>query len=51
MKNWTKKVVTKAREAAERELRELNKHLNKVFKLVKSMKKEGKKNVEGGRCI
>ena len=37
MKNRAKKVVTKAmKEAAERELRELSEHPNKVFKLVKS---------------
>ena len=35
------------KEAGERELRELSKHPNKVFKLVKSMKKDGK-DVEGG---
>ena len=38
------------KEAAERELRELSEHPNKVFKLVKSMKKDGK-DVEGGRCM
>ena len=37
-------------EAAEQELRELCEHPNKVFKLVKSMKKDGK-DVEGGRCM
>ena len=38
MKNRAKKVVTKAmKEAAERELRKLSEHPNKVFKLVKSM--------------
>ena len=48
MKNWTKKVVAKAmKETAGRELRE---HSNKVFKLVKSMKKDGK-DVETGRCM
>ena len=51
MKNRAKKVVTKAmKEAAEQELRELSEHPNKVFKLVKSMKKDGK-DVEGGRCM
>ena len=51
MKNWAKKVVMKAmKEAAERELRELSEHPNKLFKLVKSMKKNGK-DVEGGRCM
>ena len=51
MKNRAKKVVTKAmKEAAERELRELSEHPNKVFKLLKSMKKDGK-DVEGGRCM
>ena len=51
MKNRAKKVVTKAmKEAAERELRELSEHPNKVFKLVKSIKKDGK-DVEGGRCM
>ena len=40
MKNWVKKVVAKAmKEAADWELKELNEHLNKVIKLVKSMKK------------
>ena len=51
MKNQAKKVVTKAmKEAAKRELRELSEHPNKVFKLVKSMKKDGK-DVEEGRCM
>ncbi|XP_068739418.1 uncharacterized protein [Montipora capricornis] len=51
MKNRAKKVVAKAmKEAAERELRELSEHPNKVFKLVNSMKKDGK-DVEGGRCM
>ena len=51
MKNWAKRVVLKAMmEAAERELRELSKHPNKVFKLLKSMKKDGK-DVEGRRCM
>ena len=40
MKNRAKKLVAKAmKEAAERELRELSEHPNKVFKLVKSMEK------------
>ena len=30
------------KEAAERELRKLSEHPNKVFKLVQSMKKDGK---------
>ena len=48
MNNWVEKVVAKAmKEAAEWELSE---HPNKVFKLVKSMKKYGK-DVEGGRCM
>ena len=43
MKNQAKKVVAKAmKEVAERELRELSEHPNKMFKLVKSMKKDGK---------
>ena len=47
-KNRAKKLVVKAvKEVAEWELRE---HPNKVFKLVKSMKKNGK-DVEGGRCM
>ena len=51
MKNWAKKVVAKAiNEAAELELRELSEHPNEVFKLVKSLKKDGK-DVEGGRCM
>ena len=50
-KNQAKKVVAKEmKEAAEWELRELTEHPNKVFKLVKSMKKDGK-DVEGGRCM
>ena len=50
MKNRAKKVVVKVtKEVAEWELRELSEHLNKVFVLVKSMKKDGK-GVEGGRC-
>ena len=45
MKNGAKKVVMKAmKEATERKLSE---HPNKVFKLVKSMKTDGK-DVEGG---
>ena len=48
MKNRTKKVVVKAiKEVAERELSE---HPKKVFKLVKSKKKDGK-DIEGGRCV
>ena len=48
MNNRAKKVVAKAvKEAAEREL---SGHPNKVFKLVKSMKKDGK-DVKGGRCM
>ena len=51
MKNRAKKVVAKAmKEATEWELRELSEHPNKVFKLVKSMKKDGK-DVEGGRYM
>ena len=51
MKNRTKKIVAKAmKEAVERELRELSDHPNKVFRLVKSMKKD-EKDVEGGRCM
>ncbi|XP_068674313.1 uncharacterized protein [Montipora foliosa] len=51
MKNRAKKVVAKAmKETAERELRGLSEHPNKVFELVKSMKKDGK-DVEGGRCM
>ena len=39
IKNQPKKVVAKAmKEAAERELKELSEHPNKVFKLLKSMK-------------
>ena len=38
------------KEAAEQELRELSQHPNKVFKLVKSMKKAGK-DAEGGKCM
>ena len=38
------------KEAAERELRELIGHPNKMFMFLKSMQKDGK-NVEGGRCI
>ena len=45
-----KKVVSKEMEAPERELKELSKHPNKVFKLLKSVKKDGK-DVEGGRCM
>ena len=51
MENRARKVVTKAmKEAAEPELRELSEHPNKVFKLVKSMKKDGK-DVERGRYM
>ena len=43
MKNRAKKVVTKTmKEEAEWELRELSEHPNKLFRLVKSMKKDGK---------
>ena len=38
------------KEVAERELRGLNEHPNEVFKLVKSLKKDGK-DVERGRCV
>ena len=38
------------KEGADQELRELSEHPNRVSKLVKSMKKDGK-DVEGGRCI
>ena len=48
MKNQGKKVVAKAMK--EQELEELREYPNKVFKLVKSMKKDGK-DVEGGRCM
>ena len=51
MKNQAKKLVAKAvKEAAEQEPRELSEHPNKVFKLVKLMKKD-RKDVEGGRCM
>ena len=51
MKNRAKKVVMKAmKEVVEWEVRELSEHPNKVFKLVKSMKKDGK-DVKGGRCM
>ena len=51
MNNRVKKVVAKTmKEAAEQELRELSQHPNKVFKLVKSMKKAGN-DVEGGKCM
>ena len=43
-------VVKAIKEVAEWELRELIEHPNKAFKLVKSMKKNGK-DVEGGRCM
>ena len=44
-------MVAKAmKEAPEQELRDLSEHPNKVFKLVKSMKKDGK-DVEGGICM
>ena len=42
MKNQANKMVAKAmKEVAEREMRELSEHPNKVFKLVKSMKRMG----------
>ena len=50
IKYWAKKVVVKAMKATELKLRELSEHPNKVFKLVKSMKKVWK-DVEGGRCM
>ena len=41
MKNRAKKVVAKAmKETTEQQLRKLSEHPNKVFKLVKSMKKD-----------
>ena len=50
-KNRAKKLVMNAmKKVAEWELRELSEHPNKVFKLVKSMKKDGK-DAEGGRCM
>ena len=48
MKNRAKVLAKAMKEAAERELRGLSEHPNKVFKLVKSMKKDGI-DVEGGR--
>ena len=51
MKNRAKKMVAKAmKEAAEQEPRKLSEYPNKVFKLVKSMEKDGKV-VDGGRCM
>ena len=51
MKNRAKKVVARAmRGEAEKRLSELSENPNKVFKLVKKMKKDGK-DVEGGRCM
>ena len=50
MKNWAKVVAKAMKEAAERELRGLSEDPNKVFKLLKSMKKDGK-DVERGRCM
>ena len=51
MKNRAKKVFAKAmKETAERELRGLSENPDKVFKFVKSMKKDAK-DVEGGRCM
>ena len=48
MMNQAKKVVTKAmKEAAERELRELSEHPNKVFKLVSHWKRMGRMLREG----
>ena len=49
--NWSTQAKNRAKKvAAEQELGELSEHPNKVFKLVKSMKKDGK-DVEGGRCM
>ena len=51
MKNRAKKVVAKAmKETTEQQLRKLSEHPNKVFKLVTSIKKDGK-DVEGERCM
>ena len=51
MKNRAKKMVRKAtKEVAVWELRELSEHRNKVFKLVRSMKNNGK-DFERGRCM
>ena len=44
MKNWAKKVVAKAmKEAAEREMRGLSEHPNKVFELVEVYEKGRKR--------
>ena len=51
MKNRAKKTVARAMKvAAEKEIDELSKTPNKIFKFVKFMKKEGR-DVEGGRCM
>ena len=51
IKNRAKKAAAKAMmETAEKELKELSKSPNEVFKLVKSIKRDGK-DVEGGRCM
>ena len=50
-RNITKKVISKAmQKEAEKEIEDLHRHPNKVFKLVKIIKKDGK-DVDGGKCI
>jgi len=50
-RNETKKAVARAmRREAEKEMKELCKKPNNVFKLCKLLKREGK-DVEGGKCI
>ena len=50
MKSRAKKVVARAMKSEAEELEELRDHPNKVFKFVKSLKKDGK-DVPGGRCV
>ena len=51
MRNQTKKVIAKAMKTeAEQEMEELREKPNKIFKFVKSMKRDGK-DVEGGKWM
>ena len=51
MKNRAKKVVARAmREEAKKELRDLEESPNRVYGMIKAMRREGK-DVEGDRCV
>ena len=51
MRNQTKKVIAKAMKTeAEKQMEELHKKSNKIFKFVEFMKRDGK-DVEGGKWV